>query len=211
VRRGDSLYAIAWRYQLDYEDLIRWNDIASPDAIRPGQRLFIQQPRGWKPPPPLAAQVVSKPRDVAPKALGKIPAQRPRPMTAKPPSFDEKWVWPTEGKLVRMYVSKRADRRGVDIGGRIGQTIRAAASGQVVYSGDGLPAYGNLIIVKHDATYLSAYAYNRALLVREGEGVVSGQKIAEMGRNSENDSILHFEIRKNGDPVNPLLYLPRRD
>ncbi|MBX3618091.1 peptidoglycan DD-metalloendopeptidase family protein [Nitrosomonas sp.] len=115
------------------------------------------------------------------------------------------WIWPTTGKLLASF-SKNS--KGVKISGKAGQPILASASGEVVYSGHGLRGYGNLIIIKHDNTFLSAYAHNSKLLVKEGEVVVKGQKIAEMG-NTDTDTIqLHFEIRKHGKPVDPLEYLP---
>ena len=117
------------------------------------------------------------------------------------------WQWPAEGKLVRS--KKITSKNGVDIAGRVGQPIKSSANGEVVYSGSGLLGYGRLIIVKHNETYLSAYAHNSELLVKEGDDVAVGQTIAKMGTTSSGQALLHFEIRKNGKSVNPLKYLPK--
>lgn len=118
------------------------------------------------------------------------------------------WRWPVQGKIVRHYQPDVPGRKGIHIGGQQGQVIKAASPGQVVYSGNGLPGYGRLIIVKHTDTLLSAYGYLERILVNEGDNVEVGQPIAEMGTNSENHPALHFEIRQNGDPVDPLQFLP---
>ena len=120
---------------------------------------------------------------------------------------DAEWMWPTTGKLLSSF-SK--DSKGVKISGQAGQTIVASAGGEVVYSGHGLRGYGNLIIIKHNNTFLSAYAHNSKILVKEGETVAKGQKIAEMGNTDTNTVQLHFEIRKHGKPVDPLEYLPKQ-
>ena len=121
-----------------------------------------------------------------------------------------KWRWPTAGEVVTRFALKRG-KKGIDIQGRSGQEVLATAGGDVVYSGKGLIGYGNMVIIKHSETYLSAYGHNRRLLVKEGERVTSGQKIAEMGQRSKSRSILHFEIRKNGRPVDPIRYLPTKN
>jgi len=125
------------------------------------------------------------------------------------PETVDKWEWPAKGKLLRGYSANESGKKGITIGGRPGQPVKAAASGKVVYSGSGLVRYGKMIIIKHNETYLSAYAHNNKIFVREGTMVKSGQQIAEMGSTGTNQTILHFEIRKNGKPVNPLQFLPR--
>jgi lipoprotein NlpD len=120
------------------------------------------------------------------------------------------WRWPTGGNI-RNRFDPSGGKKGLDIEGKMGQPIYAAAGGKVVYSGDGLIGYGNLIIIKHDSTYLSAYGHNRRLLVKEGSEVKQGQKIAEMGDSGKQGVILHFEIRRDGKPVDPLRYLPKKD
>jgi lipoprotein NlpD len=120
-----------------------------------------------------------------------------------------RWLWPTEGKLVNRFAAG-SGRKGLDLGGKLGQPVKAAADGEVVYSGNGLIGYGNLIIIKHDDVFLSAYGHNKKLLVREGAKVKAGQAIGEMGQHPKSGSILHFEIRRHGKPVDPLLYLPNQ-
>ena len=128
-----------------------------------------------------------------------------RPVLPKGPV---KWLWPTRGKLVKS--NSPTSKKGIDIAGTSGQTIKAAAGGEVVYSGSGLLGYGKLIIIKHNETYLSTYAYNSKLLVKEGDRVIAGQNISEMGQDISGRNILHFEIRQNGKPVNPIKHLPKK-
>jgi lipoprotein NlpD len=120
------------------------------------------------------------------------------------------WRWPTEGRVVSTFSESGPGRKGINIVGKPGQAITAAADGTVVYSGDGLPRYGNLLIIKHNDTYLSAYAHNDTLLVKEGDKVKSGQRIATLGRSGTQTDQLHFEIRRNGKPVDPLRFLPKQ-
>ncbi|MFZ5466233.1 MAG: peptidoglycan DD-metalloendopeptidase family protein, partial [Pseudomonadota bacterium] len=126
-----------------------------------------------------------------------------------PPVGKIAWAWPTEGRVVSSFLAGHATRKGIDIAGELGQPVRAAASGEVVYSGSGLAGYGRLIILKHDERFLSAYAYNQALLVSEGETVQSGQIIARMGQAEAGKPMLHFEIRLDGNPIDPLRQLPQ--
>jgi lipoprotein NlpD len=144
-------------------------------------------------------------------------AKKPPPQTATvkttstPGSADPKsWKWPANGRVLRGYVAGNPSRNGLDIAGKEGQPIIASSGGKIVYSGNGLIGYGELIIIKHSERMLSAYAHNKVRLVREGEQVSAGQKIAEMGRNDQNEQLLHFEIRTRGKPVNPLKYLPKK-
>lgn len=137
------------------------------------------------------------------------PASTPPP-TATSVAGDIAWRWPAEGRIVGTFVTGDQTRQGVDISGKAGDPVRAAADGNVVYSGNGLIGYGELIIVKHNPAFLSAYGYNRKRLVKEGDTVKAGQVIAEMGASSASRDMVHFEIRKNGKPTNPLDYLPRR-
>jgi lipoprotein NlpD len=129
-------------------------------------------------------------------------------VSAKPSAAG--WIWPATGKVVVTYASGDPTRQGIDIAGEIGQEVRAARDGEVVYSGAGLIGYGELVIIKHSPELLSAYGHNRVRLVKEGDKVKSGQKIAEMGKNAANRVLLHFEVRKNGKPVDPLPLLPAR-
>ena len=135
----------------------------------------------------------------------------PAGTTYSTPAGDpDRWLWPTEGRLVSSFAANDPARKGIDIGGQAGQPVVASAAGQVVYSGSGLIGYGELIIIKHSDRMLSAYAHNKKRLVDEGQQVIAGSQIAEMGTNDRNQAVLHYEIRVNGKPEDPLRYLPRR-
>ena len=199
VKKGDTLYSLARQQHLTPSQLARWNKLRPPYSIYPGQTLRLKPPAsalGSKHTPP--AVVASKPPV---KTISK-----PKPLF---PAKVETWQWPTRGKLVKTFSLRDTSRKGIAIAGNRGQSVKAAAAGKVVYSGNGLISYGNLVIIKHNNSYLSAYAYNRKLLVKEGEQVTAGQTIAHMGTTDGGRARLHFEIRKNGKPVNPLKYLPR--
>ena len=191
VRSGETLYTIAWRYGKDHRELARWNRLGDGSLIYPGQVIRLT-------PPPGAAATRSSPREAG-RPLPPIPAQ-------PPPA----WAWPTSGRVAVDFGARPGSGTGILIGGKAGQPVKAAAAGRVVYSGGGLSGYGQLIIVKHNDTYLSAYGHNSSLLVREGEAVRQGQRIATMGEGPGREPRLHFEIRRNGKPVNPRQYLPAR-
>lgn len=161
-----------------------------------------------------AASTVSKTtaKTSVPKQTATPPATKPKSSTAVAQKAVDpgSWKWPANGRVLRGYVAGNPSRNGLDIAGKEGQPIKAAAAGKVVYSGNGLIGYGELIIIKHSEKMLSAYAHNKRRLVQEGEQVSGGQKIAEMGRNDQNEQLLHFEIRLHGKPVNPMIYLPRK-
>jgi lipoprotein NlpD len=210
VVRGDTLYSIAWKHGTNYHDVARWNGIESPYLIYPDQKLKLYPPQQAKPKSsPKAAEKAAS----VPANQQKITAAGKQPSASglakrQIPSSDIKWRWPTSGKVQKS--STRTGKKGVEIVGVMGQPVIAAAPGEVVYSGGGLIGYGKLIILKHNDEYLSAYAHNSKLLVAEGINVGAGQRIAEMGSNGSNKAMLHFEIRRNGEPVPPLEYLPRR-
>ena len=216
VVRGDTLYGIAFRYGQDYRVLARRNGIRAPFRIYPGRRLVLgprnivkgARPRAAGPPRKWPAVRAHRERPVIRKQQAMAAAPRPAPARAAASSDPIRWQWPAEGRL--QAIGTGSGKQGVEIAGEIGQAIRAAAAGQVVYSGDGLVGYGSLIIIKHDDTYFSAYAHNRRLLVREGIRVSGGQPIAEMGSTGTNQVKLYFEIRRNGKPVPPRDYLPER-
>ena len=263
VSSGDTIYSIAWKYELDPFELARWNNISSPYRIYPGQRLTMKPgqsatasqsstPKSTSRPDSITVRkgdtlnALAQQYRVSARQLASINGLRPpytiktgqtlkltaaktRPApTTKPSkatstastssktsgtslSADNKniiWQWPVKGKLITTFKSNKTGRKGIDIAGKEGEGIRAAAAGKVVYSGNGLISYGNLVIIKHNRSYLSAYAHNRKLLVKEGEVIKTGQKIAELGKTGADSPRLHFEIRKNGKPVNPLKYLP---
>ena len=199
VQRGQNLYRIATDNGLTLRDLAAWNGIPAPYVIHPGQRLRLY---------PGGTQGTAS----TPRKTSAPPATRPRPSAPKPapPRTTFAWRWPVEGALLSRYVEGEPTRQGIDIGGSEGAPVRAAADGVVVYSGSGLVGYGELVIVKHDEQWLSAYGHNRARLVSEGALVKAGQQIAELGHSGAARDMLHFEIRYNGKPVDPLTYLPKK-
>ncbi len=211
VRRGDTLYSIAWRNGLDYRRLARWNDIPHPYTIYPGQRLALRPQPGASASRRGTPATASSPQ---PRPAASTPApgaDRPEPgQDGGSASASPSWQWPVEGPVLRGFEADGTGKRGISIGGREGQPVRAAAQGRVVYSGDGLRGYGNLVIVKHSERYLTAYGYNQELLVREGERVSGGQRIARMGLGPGRRALLHFELRRDGEPVDPRRFLPRR-
>jgi lipoprotein NlpD len=209
VQRGDTLYKIAFTHRLDWRDLAAWNRLGDASRIHPGQRLRLV--------PPAGAPVQAGASRPAPRPQPRPEAGRPTVPSTPPPAptrtaagATPPWRWPVAGPLVWRFGESRRNPTGIGIGGADGAEIRAAADGQVVYSGSGLIGYGQLIILKHNDSYLSAYGYNRALRVAEGESVRSGQVIALMGRGPADRPLLHFEIRLDGKPVDPIRFLPAR-
>ncbi|MCQ2992777.1 peptidoglycan DD-metalloendopeptidase family protein [Pseudomonas syringae] len=227
VRRGDTLFSIAFRYGWDYKALAARNQIPEPYTIRPGQTIrfdgrsnstssAVASSSGTGRPPVASSTtstttspsgsvkttVISKPVTVVPPPAGSstVPAG-PSP---------KGWTWPSNGILIGKFSSNGSLNKGIDIAGDLGQPVLAASDGSVVYAGSGLRGYGELVIIKHSDTYVSAYGHNRRLLVREGQQVKAGQTIAEMGSTGTDRVKLHFEIRRQGKPVDPLQFLPRR-
>jgi lipoprotein NlpD len=210
VKPTDTLYSIAWRYGLDSQQLANWNRIDLNAPIYPGQRLRLLQPENQAWPATTADNTVAK-QDSEPAASSVSPEQPEAGNSSQQPSLPDpnNWIWPTAGKPENTFLASRLDRRGIDIAGKQGQAVLAVADGKVVYSGNGLAGYGNLIIIKHSDTYLSAYAYCQQRLVEEGVSVTTGKQVATMGIK-DNVAQLHFEIRRNGKPVDPLKYLPKQ-
>lgn len=210
VKTSDTLYSIAWRYGLDYKELAQWNQISVDDTIYPGQRLLLIRPTSAQAAVSADQPVKQPPQtsEVPPESSGDTP-QSASVSTYKG-SDPRSWLWPTEGRVISTFSAKQLDRKGIDIGGKLGQSIVAVADGKVVYSGNGLAGYGNLVIIKHSDTYLSAYAYGQERLVKEGVTVEAGKVIAKMGSLKTSTARLHFQIRKNGKPVDPLRFLPQR-
>ena len=197
VRAGDTVYSIAWRHGLDYRELARWNNLTSDYRIYPGQRLILKPPAGSR-----ATSGQPRPPVATPSANTRPPAPAPADDVAS-------WLWPTDGASTAVRHTATGSQ-GLTIAGQEGQIIRAAAPGKVVYLGSGLRGFGQLLIIKHTNVFLSAYGHNRALSVREGDDVGGGQPIAEMGLGPNRKPMLYFEIRYNGKPVDPRLYLPAR-
>lgn len=241
VRPQDTLYGIAWRHNLDYRELAKWNNIGGDYKLTVGQVLVLQPrgggqgaPRAAASPPPgtgaparnanaanagagangaanVSGPRVAKPRPLgdAPTAAGGAPEAGAGAAASGGTGAPEAavgggyWVWPTD----RVSAPRPVPGGGILVLGKLGQDVRAAAAGRVVYTGSGLRGYGNLIIIKHGESLLSSYAHNRELTVREGQQVSAGQVIAHMGTGPHQISALYFEIRVNGKPVDPLRYL----
>ena len=231
VQQGDTLYSIAFNFGFDYNDLARLNGIQDPTMIHVGQelRLFPANGAATAQPAqaaPAAIATVDQPRAVklpySDQAVAQIEkmqqqAATPTPAPAKPDVAQPiavnvpnngpiSWGVPARGEVIDGF-SEKDGRKGIDIAGKLGQPVFASAPGKVVYSGSGLRGYGKLVIVKHNSTYLSAYAHNSRIVVKEGQTVARGQKIAEMGNTDAKRVELHFEIRKLGKPVDPAQYI----
>lgn len=224
VKPGDTMFSIAFRYGWDYKELAARNNIPAPYTIRPGQPIrFNSGSTG-------STTVVSSPSSSSKTTVTRRPVGTPVPsvsggkvVTSAPSSTTTTvttvpaaertaggWTWPANGVLIGKFASNGSLNKGIDIAGDLGQPVFAASGGAVVYAGSGLRGYGELIIIKHSDTYVSAYGHNRRLLVREGQQVKAGQAIAEMGSTGTDRVKLHFEIRRQGKPVDPLQFLPRR-
>jgi lipoprotein NlpD len=226
VKPGDTLTRIALDHGQSWRDLARWNQLSNPDRIEVGQMLRVSPPEGAESSSAVVVTPVAEP-PVAPasssisgssgSASAAVPAASPASAPASAPAStpaparpatDLVFAWPAQGAAIAGFDEVR--NKGIDIAGKAGDPVLAAADGQVVYAGAGLRGYGNLIIVKHNATYLTAYAHNQRLLVQEDQRVRQGQKIAEMGSSDADRVKLHFEIRRNGKPVDPVKLLPAR-
>lgn len=212
VRKGETLFAIAWRYHRDYKDLARINGINWPYRIYPGQKIRLGN---------YANKVTkdNKKQTSVPKVTKthryKKPGNDAKPIQEKVANQRDKrvnivWSWPARGSVLKRFSSRGKVNKGITLAGKRGDPVFAAASGEVVYSGPGFVGYGNLIIIKHSQTFLSAYAHNSRLLVKEGQQVKARQKIAEIGSTGTTRDQLYFEIRSNGKPVDPMRYLPKR-
>jgi lipoprotein NlpD len=235
VVRGDTLYSIAFRHGLDFRDLAAWNGIAAPYTIWPGQNLRLSPgsraagtrrpvastPQASHRPAPVFKPVTpppSPPRPAVAGTVASVPA--PAAATPAPPALPAHrgttraaggvtWRWPADGALITRFRGGDAIP-GIELAGKAGDPVRAAADGVVVYSGNGLVGYGELIIIKHNDDFLSAYGHNRKRLVKEGQRVSAGQLIAEMGSTGAPRDELQFQIRRDGNPVDPLDYLPAK-
>lgn len=242
VQKDDTIYSIAWSFDLDYRDLAKANHLKPPYSLRPGQTLSMHissterskdaeiesvNPVTFKDVgiTNCPYQEINKEPKIVPeitlpelelKSVDKFDAnivEPPRKTVtlnqAKivSPVNRARWQWPANGKVLKEFDLQGGGNKGIDITGNLGDPVTAAAPGKVVYSGSGLRGYGNLIIIKHSDNYLSAYAYNKKCLVKEGDVVRAGTEIGKMGQNNAGEVLLHFEIRRNGKPVNPLLYL----
>jgi lipoprotein NlpD len=223
VKPGDTLIRIGLDNGQNWKDLVRWNSLENPNIIEVGQVLRVVppgvDPNAASSKPVTTARVETRPLDAkpaGPAASGAaVPASAPVVAAAAPAAApsregddDVNWAWPASGAVVAPFDEGKA--KGLSIGGKAGDPVFAAADGRVVYAGSGLRGYGNLIILKHNNTYLTAYAHNQTLLVKEEQTVRRGQKIAEMGSTDSDSVKLHFEIRKQGKPIDPAKLLPPR-
>jgi len=209
VKKGETLYGIAWRYGRDFRELGDANGLEPPWTIHPGEVLRLDKKGSI----PRTASTSSRPSASGRQTSASPAARTSAPKRAggrSPVASDINWRWPHGGTVIAGFSTSGKLNKGVDIAGKPGDAVKAAADGSVVYAGNGLLGYGNLIIVNHSEHYLSAYAHNRKILVQEGEDVKAGQVIAELGSTGTDKPMLHFEIRRNGNPVNPSRYLPRR-
>lgn len=226
VSAGETLYSIAWSYDLDHRVLANYNGILPPFTIYSGQILQLNpgtsstsrrlQSASNRPnSPTVGAPGIAQKPSIVPKSKQADRTKNKALQTSSDqpddfPSGPPNWRWPAKGQVIAGFEANSGLNQGIDIRGNLGEPVEAAADGRVVYAGSGLRGYGNLVIIKHNDTYLSAYAHNRSLKVAEGEKVKAGQIIAEIGRSGSDQSKLHFEIRRDGKPVNPMGYLPKR-
>lgn len=201
VKRGDTLYSIAWRHGVKYQDVARWNGIGRNYVIYPGQVLKLY---------PGSARAASAPKAGAAQSKSKAKPAAPAPRVAvRPAGPPVRWQWPVGGGAATLTARPNGGH-GLTINGRLGEEIRSAGAGKVVYTGTGLLGYGQLVIIKHNDTYLSAYGHTQSVAIREGDSVAAGQRIATMGTGPEGRPMLYFEIRVHGEPSNPLALLPQR-
>ena len=216
VQPGDTLFSIAAAFGRDVKDIARWNSIDDPSRIRVGQTLRVVPPSGETAavlPVTPTAPAVTKPLE-GPTATPAEPAAAPGPVASIPetkpaaPAPAADWIWPVNGKVIDRFDERR--NKGIGIAAKEGDPVVASADGQVVYRGSGLRGYGNLVILKHNDDFISAYAHNRQILVEQGQMVKKGQRIAEVGKTDATQPKLHFEIRRQGKPVDPARLLPPR-
>ncbi len=219
VRPGDTLYSVSWHYSQDYRQVAKWNGLGSPYMINEGQWLRVAPPgpdAGLEPPVYAKSAAKLEARKTKnnntknqSKKTGRqsVALAKQRPYSSS--SAAVAWRWPLKGKLIRKFNANNPGQQGIDISAAAGTLVYAAAGGKVVYSGNGLRGYGNLIIIKHNDKYLSAYAHNKTILVKEGVMVKQGQEIARVGATESKQVKLHFQVRVDGKPVDPLRYLPK--
>jgi lipoprotein YgeR len=199
VERGDTVSKVARANRTSAQNIARWNNLTDPNAIEVGQVLRVA--------PPAGSATATTPVE-SPARSGSADTSSAAASGLTTPATSIALIWPAQGSVIRGFDGKNS--KGIDIAGASGTQIVAAAPGTVVYAGNGLRGYGNLLIVKHNADYLSAYAHNRALLVKEGQSVTQGQAVAEMGDTDTNRVMLHFELRYKGSSIDPSRYLPAR-
>src|SRR5690606_29634332 len=215
----ETLYSIAWRYGWDFKALASANRIGAPYTIYPGQEIRLDRPASTT-----VASTSPRPAPKSAPSSGTTSTSKPsaskpsQPVTSAPaakpattvPTGPINWQWPATGRLLSHYSANQVRQHAITHGGRQGRPVAAAADGVVVYRGNGLTGYGNLLIIKHNERWLSAYAHNQSMLVSEGQKVKRGEKIATIGATGTFRTQLHFEIRRDGTPIDPVSVLPRR-
>jgi len=234
VKRGDTLYSIAQEHGVDPRDVAQWNGLNDPTLLRVGQQLRVGPPLAWASAPAavvepersataqvgsarILGRVESRPLDTLPPLPPRAPAKPELARMEAParveleksatPNATSQFIWPVKGKVLAEFAEPR--RKGIDIDGKPGDPIVASAPGHVTYIGSGIPGMGKLVVLKHDNGFITVYAHNRNILVKEKQAVARGQKIAELGSTDAERPKLHFQIRKGAAAVDPLLYLPK--
>ena len=222
VKRGDTLYSIALEHGADYRELAQWNYLDDPTKIRVGQLLRVtapnERPAVQVAPARGAGRVEGRPLDSQPTSQPSPPAaasEQPKIAKAEPQPGAKpdaaaagavEFIWPVKGKVLTPFSEPRS--KGIDIDGKLGDPVVAAAAGRVTYTGTGIPGLGKLVVIKHDNGFITVYAHNKDVLVKEQQTVARGQKIAEIGKTDADRPMLHFQIRKGAVPVDPMRYLP---
>jgi lipoprotein NlpD len=207
VRRGETLYSIALEHGADYRELAQWNSLDDPTKIRVGQQLRVKPPEREREVQVGSARIVGRVESRPLESLPPPPREPARTEPAASVAQFAQFIWPAKGKVLAEFAEPR--RKGIDIDGKPGDPIVAAAAGRVTYIGSGIPGMGKLVVIKHDNGFITVYAHNRDILVKEQQAVARGQKIAELGSTDAERPKLHFQIRKGASAVDPLLYLPR--
>jgi len=205
VKKGDTLYSIALENGADYREVAAWNGLSDPTKINVGQVLRVTPPEESRVQvgrAKLPERGEARPLDLPPPASTKTP---PSP-ASKPETAAADFIWPAKGKVIAGFAEPR--RKGIDIDGKLGDPVLAAAAGRVTYTGSGIPGLGKLVVIKHDNGFITVYAHNRDILVKEQQSVRRGQKIAEVGNTDADRPKLHFQIRKGSAAVDPMRYLP---
>jgi lipoprotein NlpD len=223
VKKGETLYSIAWRADVDVRTLAKLNNIKAPYNIFPQQKLYLvkqvttsspkkSQSKSFKPSKQKVIKKTiapSKKQEYGKNVTGQKTSSKSQSQGTVFSQKIRKWLWPAKGKVIQKFSTAKQGNKGIDIAGRRGDSVKATANGKVVYAGDALQGYGQLIIVKHNDDYLSAYAHNDRLLVKEQQVVKAGQVIAKMGDTDAERVMLHFEVRFRGKSVNPMKYLSK--
>ena len=208
VKKGDTLYSIALENGADYRDVAAWNKLSDPTKINVGQVLRVTPPEESRVQvgrAKLPERGEARPLDIPPPASTKPPPQPAKP-ESKPEPAAADFIWPARGKVIAGFAEPR--RKGIDIDGKLGDPVIAAAAGRVTYTGTGIPGLGKLVVIKHDNGFITVYAHNKEILVKEQQIVTRGQKIAELGNTDSDRPKLHFQIRKGSAAVDPMRYLP---